>query len=200
MKILLIGATGLIGKHVYTLLNQEHEVIPVGHQSGTYQVDIADPSSIHALFEKVGKVDAVISTAGLAAFGALADLTDEQFQLGLTNKLMGQINLLRIGEKFISSGGVMLFTSGVLATDPIPGSAAIATANGALNAFVKAAALELGNTLRINAVSPIFVKETMEMMGMDSTSGLSATDTAKAYQVALQGSMSGDVIDVRDYV
>lgn len=200
MKILLIGATGLIGTQVHTLLSQAHEVIPVGYKGGMYQVDIADPVSIQTLFEKVGQVDAVISTAGLAAFGALAELTDEQFQLGLTNKLMGQINLLRIGKKFISPKGVILLTSGVLATDPIPGSAAIATVNGALNAFVKAAALELGSELRINTISPIFVKETMEMMGMDSTSGLSAADTAKAYQGALEGSMSGEVIDVRDYI
>ena len=199
MKIILIGATGTIGQKVHQLLQQNHEVVPVGFHDGDYQVDIADKESIQKLFEQVGEVDAVISTTGLAEFGPLNKLTDEQFSLGWNNKLMGQINTLRVGQSFIRNGGVILLTSGMLANEPMPGSTSISAANGALNSFVKAASLELGATLRINAVSPIFVKETMEMMGMDSSDGMSATDTAKAYQAALEGSMTGEVIDVRKY-
>ena len=82
----------------------------------------------------------------------------------------------------------------------MPGSASTSAANGALNSFVKAASLELGDKLRINAVSPVFVKETMDMTGMDSSAGMSAEDTSKAYQAALEGSMTGEVVDVRNYV
>ena len=151
------------------------------------------------LFTQVGEVDAVISTTGVAAFAALSELTDQQFSLAWDNKLMGQINILRVGQSYIRKGGVVLLTSGMLADEPMPGSASISAANGAINAFVKAAALELGDNIRINAVSPIFVKETMEMMGMESTSGMSAADTAKAYEAALEGSMTGTVIDVRKH-
>lgn len=200
MKILLIGATGTIGQKVRERLEENHEVIPVGYHDGDYQVDIADKESIQKLFEQVGEVDAVISTTGLAAFAPLNELTDEQFSLGWDNKLMGQINILRVGQTFIREGGVILLTSGMLANEPMPGSASVSAVNGAINSFVKAASLELGDSLRINAVSPIFVKETMEMIGMDSTSGMSASDTAKAYQATLEASMSGEVIDVRDYV
>ncbi len=199
MKVLLIGATGTIGQKVQECLAENHEVIPVGYKEGDYQVDIADKASIRKLFEQVGEVDAVISTTGLAAFGPLNELTDEQFALAWNNKLMGQINILRVGQAFVRKGGVILLTSGMLANEPMPGSASVSAANGAINAFVKAAALELDEQLRINAVSPVFVKETMEMMGMDSRSGLSAADTAKAYQAALEGLMSGAVIDARDY-
>ena len=135
----------------------------------------------------------------MAAFSPLNELTDEQFELGWNNKLMGQINLLRVGQVFINEGGVVLLTSGMLANDPIPGSTSVSAVNGALNSFVKAAAIELGDKLRLNAISPIFVKETMKMMGMDSSTGMSAADTAIAYQVALEGSMTGEVIDVRDH-
>jgi len=198
MKVLLVGATGTIGQKVQERLANTHEVVTAGHRGGEYQVDIADKASIEALFAQVGEVDAIISTAGAAAFAPLRDLTDEQFSLAWTNKLMGQINLLRVGRAHIRPGGVVLLTSGMLAGEPMPGSAVVSAANGALNAFVKAAALELGEGIRINAISPIFVKETMEMMGMDSASGMSAADTAKAYQAALEGSMSGKVIDVRE--
>lgn len=199
MKVLLIGATGTIGSAVHKRLKENHDVIPVGFNDSDYQVDIADKTSVLNLFEQVGEIDAVISTTGLSAFGALNELTDEQYSLGWSNKLMGQINLQRIGQSFVREGGVILLTSGMLANEPIPGSASTSAANGALNSFVKAASIELGNKLRINTVSPIFVKETMEMMGMDSSDGMSAANTAKAYQAALEGSMTGEVIDVRNY-
>lgn len=199
MKIILIGATGTIGQKVHERLKENHEVISVGFKEGDYQVDIGDKNSIQNLFDQIGEVDAVISTTGLSAFAPLGELTDEQFSLGWNNKLMGQINILRVGQSYVREGGVILLTSGMLANEPMPGSASTSAANGALNSFVKAASLDLGNTLRINAVSPIFVKETMEMMGMDSSDGMSAADTAKAYQSALEGSMTGEVIDVRNY-
>jgi len=198
MKVLLIGATGTIGREVHRLLENNHEVIAVAHNDGDLQVDLSDPESIRRLFEQVGTVDSVVSTAGQAVFAPLAELTDAQFDLGWSNKAMGQINLLRIGRPFIQRGGVVVLTSGLLAEETMPGSASISAVNGAINSFVKAAALELGDDLRIDAVSPVFVKETMEMMGMDSSTGMSAADTAHAYLVALEGSMSGQVIDVRD--
>jgi len=199
MKILLIGATGTIGQKVQQRLAENHEVISVGYKDGNYQVDLGSKASIQSLFEQVGEIDAVISTTGMAEFAPLSELTDEQFDLGWNNKLMGQINLLRVGQAFVREGGVILLTSGMLANDPIPGSTSISAANGALNSFVKAASLELGDTLRINTVSPVFVKETLEMMGMDSSAGMSAADTAKAYQAGLEGTMNGEVIDVHDY-
>ena len=199
MKVLLVGATGTIGQKVAQRLAAAHEVVSVGFKDGDFQVDIANKGSIEHLFEQVGAVDAVISTTGLAVFGPLDALTDEQFDVGWTNKLMGQINLVRIGQAYVKTGGVMLLTSGMLANEPIPGSAAVSAVNGAINSFVKAAALELRDEIRVNAVSPIFVKETMEMMGMDSSSGMSAAETAKAYAAALDGSMTGEVIDARDY-
>jgi len=200
MKILLIGATGTIGHKVQERLAKQHEVIAVGYRDGNYTVDLSNKSSIQALFEQVGQVDAVISTTGLAAFAPYSELTDEQFQLGWDNKVMGQINLVRVGQAYLPEGGVVLLTSGLMAIEPIPGSVSVSAANGALNSFVKAAALELGSSLRVNAVSPIFVKETLEMMGMDSSTGLSASDTAKAYQAGLEGTMTGEILDVREYV
>lgn len=198
MKVLLIGATGTIGQKVQQRLAETHEVISVAYNGGDYQVDLGDKASIQRLFGQVGEIDAVISTTGMAAFAPLSELTDEQFSLGWNNKLMGQINLLRVGQDFVKEGGVILLTSGMLASEPMPGSASISAANGALNSFVKAAALELGDKLRINTVSPVFVKETLEMMGMDSSLGMSADDTAKAYQAALEAGVSGETIDVRD--
>ena len=200
MKILVIGATGTIGKKVVEALEQNnHEVVSAGHKEGDVTVDLGSKDSIGAMFQQVGQVDAVISTAGVAGFAALKDLGDSDFELALNNKLMGQVNLVRLGADHVSAGGSITLTSGMLAQNPMPGSSVISMANGGLESFAKAAALELGAKVRVNVVSPVFVKETMEMMGMDSAQGLSATDTAKAYVAAIETDQSGQVLDVTDY-
>lgn len=199
MKILLIGASGTIGQAVAKALTNEHEVVAANYSGGDVNVDIGDKASIEAMFEKVGKVDAIVSTAGLASFAALNELTDADYQLALNNKLMGQINLMRLGQNYLNDNGSVTITSGVLAQEPMQGSSVISMANGALESFVKAASLELAH-IRINAVSPIFVKETMAMMGMDTEGGLSAEDTAKAYVAAVTGSMSGETLAATKFV
>ncbi|MBY5921759.1 short chain dehydrogenase [Ferrimonas balearica] len=199
MKVLLIGATGTIGKAVERALSDQHELITVGFRDGMHQVDLGNPASIQRLFETVGKVDAIISTAGLAKFGPMAQLSDADFDLALQNKLMGQVNLVRIGQSYVNEGGSITLTSGILSRHPMPGSSSIAMANGALESFVRAAALELPQ-LRLNVVAPAFVKETMAMMGMDSTHGISAADTSKTYLAALSGSHHGETLDVTDHL
>jgi NAD(P)-dependent dehydrogenase (short-subunit alcohol dehydrogenase family) len=201
MKILVIGATGTIGKEVVKALQEnDHQIISAGHKDGDVTVDLGSKDSIAAMMQRVGQVDALISTAGVANFAALNELSDEDFELALNNKLMGQVNLVRLGAEYVSDGGIIILTSGVLAREPIPGSAAVSMANGALESFVKAAALELGTKVRVNVVSPVFVKETMEIMGMDSTHGISAEDTAKAYLASIEAKESGATFDVREYI
>ena len=150
------------------------------------------------MFEQVGQVDAVISTAGVANFGSFDQLSDDEYQLALNNKLMGQVNLIRLGRAYISNGGSITLTSGVLSREPMIGSTAVSMVNGALESFVKAASLEI-DSFRLNVVSPIFVKETMAMMGMDTEGGLSANDIAKAYIDAVTGSMHGTTLDTPDH-
>ena len=201
MKILVIGATGTIGKSVVASLQENgHEVISAGHKNGDVKVDLGSKTSIAEMFQQTGQVDAVISTAGVANFAALDELSDADFELALNNKLMGQVNLVRLGSEYVSDGGSIVLTSGMLAHEPIPGSVAISMVNGALESFAKAAALELGTKVLVNVVSPAFVKETMEMMGMDSTHGLSAADTTKAYLASIQTKESGTTLDAREYV
>jgi len=200
MKIMVVGATGTIGKAVAALLEQNHEVVRVGHRDGDHRVDLGSRASIEALFNAVGPLDAVVSTAGAAGFGPFAQLDDDAFELALSNKLMGQVNLARTGMDRVNEGGSITLTSGVLSRQPIPGSVAVSMANGALESFAKAAALEIGRGVRVNVVSPVFVKETMELMGMDPTPGVSAADTARAYKVAVESDVNGATLDVPDYL
>jgi NAD(P)-dependent dehydrogenase (short-subunit alcohol dehydrogenase family) len=197
MRIVVIGASGTIGSAVADLLAVDHTVIRVGRSSGDRQVDLASRDSIEALFRSLDPVDAVVSAAGEARFAPLDTLTDADFAFSLGNKLMGQINLVRIGHPYVADGGSFTLTSGILARQPMLGSAAISLVNAGIEGFVGAAALELPRGLRINVVSPPWVTETLKAMGMEPTHGLPADRVALAYRAAVEGTTSGEVLDPR---
>ena len=195
MKIIVIGATGTVGSEVVKALSlNKHEIVRAS-RGGDVKVNLDDAASIRAMFEKVRDVDAVVSCAGNAAFKPFADLADADYELGLRSKLMGQVSLARLAKDHLRNGGSITVTTGVLAMHPMLGSASISMVNAGLEGFVRAAALEMPRKLRINAVSPPWVKETMVKFGMDPTPGLASPDVAKAYVAAVEGSHQGKIID-----
>jgi NAD(P)-dependent dehydrogenase (short-subunit alcohol dehydrogenase family) len=162
MKILLVGAEGTLGRAVATELGARHDLVTAARSSGDVRMDLADAASIAAALERVGPVDAIVSAAGHVAFGPLLALTDAQWHLGLSEKLMGQVRLALLGVPHLRDGGSITLTSGVLSTEPIRGGASAAMVNGGLESFVRCAALELPRGLRINAVSPGVLVESMD--------------------------------------
>lgn len=201
MTILLIGASGTIGSAVDDALSADHEVVRVSRTSGDVLADLSDPDSIQALYESVDDFDAVVSAAGNAAFKPLLELTDDDVELSLSSKLMGQVNLVRFGLPHVNTTENPSFTlvTGVLSQNPVPGSAAISMVNSGLEGFVRGAALDAPDGVRVNAVSPPWVSETLEEMGEDPSDGLPAATVAKAFVDSVEGSMTGTVIDARDY-
>jgi len=198
MKIIVVGATGTIGAEVVEALSTRHEVVGVAR--GTeLKVNLEEPATVRALFERVREPDAVISCAGSAVFKPFAELTDADYELGLRSKLMGQVSLARIAKDHLRDGGSITLTTGVLAMQPMPGSASISMVNAGLEGFVRGAALELPRKLRINAVSPPWVKETLIKLRMDSTPGMASAEVAKAYVAAVEGSHQGKILDPREF-
>jgi NAD(P)-dependent dehydrogenase (short-subunit alcohol dehydrogenase family) len=194
MRILLIGVNGTIGKAIAAALASKHEILGASRSKSPYHVDIAEPGSIEALFARVGRVDAVISAAGQAAFRSLADLTDADFALSLGDKLMGQVNLVRRGLASVTDGGSFTLTSGILAQHPMPGSGAVSLVNAGLEGFTRAAALEAPRGIRVNIVSPGWVAETLVAMKRDPSSGMPAAKVALGYVRAVEGRMTGETI------
>ncbi len=189
MKIIVIGATGTIGTAVATALEERHEVVRTSRH-GTPAVDLADPASIAALLAAAGPVDAVICCAASARMAPI-DAPDEAFLSGLHGKLLGQVALLRLALPRLRDGGSVTLTAGTF-DPPMAGAAFGALVNAGLEAFVRAAALELPRGLRVNAVSPGWVRETLATMGRDG--GTPAADVARAYVAAVEGSAQGQVI------
>ena len=195
MKILVIGATGTIGAAVAQALEARHEVLRASHTRSALKVDLADPASIRRLYAKVGRVDAVVSCAGQAVFCPLLALSDADCALSLSNKLMGQVNLVRFGAEVLAEGGSFTLTSGILSRQPMPGGAAISLVNAGLEGFVRAAALDLPRGLRINVVAPGWVRETLVAVKMDPSPGVPAALVAQSYVKAVEGSMTGQILD-----
>jgi NAD(P)-dependent dehydrogenase (short-subunit alcohol dehydrogenase family) len=195
MKILLIGAGGTIGSAIADELAPRHEIVRIGRTSGEAQVDISDSGSIRKLFERVGRFDAVVCAAGNVTFAPLGDMTEKDFALGLQDKLMGQVNLLLIGREFANDCASFTFTTGVLNRDPIRSGASASLVNGALDAFVRAAAIEMPRGMRVNSVSPTVLVEAMGSYApyFRGFKPVPAAEVALAYAKSVEGLQTGQV-------
>lgn len=198
MKVMVIGATGTIGKAVVAELAPRHEIIEVGKTRGQYQADISDASSIRALLARTGKIDAIAATTGKVHFGPLPAMTIDQFRIGLNDKLLGQVQLAMIALEFLNDGGSITLTSGVLSHDPILSGASASAVNGAIDSFVKAAAIELPRGIRINAVSPTVLEESLDVYGpfFRGFDAVPARRVALAYSKSIEGAQTGQVYSV----
>ena len=198
MNIVIIGASGTIGSAVASELAQRHEIIEVGSRSGAHQADMGDIAQVRALFARIGKVDAVVVTAGKLHFGPLADFTPEQFQLGLGSKLMGQVNVALVAQQYLNDGGSITLTSGIVAEQPIRNGAAASMTNAAVEGFVRGAAIELARGIRINVVSPTVLEESLDAYGpfFPGFEPASAIRVALAYRRSVEGAQTGQVYRV----
>jgi NAD(P)-dependent dehydrogenase (short-subunit alcohol dehydrogenase family) len=198
MRIMIVGASGTIGRAVSAELGRRHEVIAVGRSSGDVRMDMTDAGSIRAAFQKVGRVDAVVCTAGHVKFAPLEQMQAADFDIGLRDKLMGQVNLVLIGRESVSDGGSFTLTTGVLDSDPIRGGSSASMVNGAVDAFVMAAAIEMPRGLRINAVSPGLITESAQALGayFRGFETVHVARAALAYSKSVEGAQTGRVYRV----
>lgn len=195
-KILVVGASGLIGRAVADELAKNHEVIRAS-RNGDERVDMSDIGSVRALFERIGDVDDVVCCAGAAPFKHVTELSPEDFEDGLRSKAMGQINVVTEGMKRVADGGSFTLISGILTTVPIHGSVASAVANGAVESYVVTAASELPRGMRINAVSPTVLKEaTGYHSAFPGFKQVPAEDVVQAFVRSVEGVESGQVLTV----
>ncbi|MCO4252084.1 short chain dehydrogenase [Pseudarthrobacter raffinosi] len=194
MKVLVIGASGRLGAAAASALSQHHEVIEAS-RSGEVQVDLSDTASIASMFERIGRVDAVIACTGAVPFKPLAGLSPDDFRAGINDKVLGQVNLVQTGTPYVNDGGSFTLTTGVLAREPIVTGVVASLANGALESFVMAAAAELPRGIRINAVSPSVLEEATDYHSyFPGFVRISSEDAGQAYVKSVDGIQTGRVI------
>jgi len=200
MKLIVIGGKGTIGKKVCAHFSGKHEIIIAGRTSGKVTVDIADSDSIKAMFESIGKIDALLCMAGEAKWAAFDSLTEDDFYIGLRSKLMGQVNLVRIGQDYLNTGGSFTLTTGILADYPVVMTTSAAMVNGAIHSFVKAAALEFRNELRINVVSSGLVEDAVKKYEayFPGHNPIPMKKVINGYVKSVEGKGTGEIIRMYD--
>ena len=200
MKILIIGGNGTIGSKVSSHFSKKHEVIIAGRTSGDVTVDMEDSKSLKMMFEKVGDVDAVICTAGEAKWAAFDSLTEDDFYIGIKSKLMGQVNLVRIGKNYMNPGGSFTLSTGILADHPVLMTTSGAMIGGAIHSFVKAVCLELKNNIRINVVSSGLVEDAVEHYEdyFPGHNPIPMTKVVNGFVKSVEGAGNGEIIRMYD--
>lgn len=198
MKIVVIGGKGTIGRKVTERLSEKHEVIIAGRNSGDVTVDFSDSSSIKSMFEKVGKVDSIVTIAGDAKWDKFNNLSEDDFYIGIKSKLMGQVNTVKIGKDYLNPGGSITLSTGILADDPVDMTTSAAMVNGAIHSFTKAVALELENGARINVVCSDLVEDSYEKY-KDYFPGNTPVPMKKivdGYVKCIEGKITGRIIRI----
>ena len=165
-RILVIGrGSGIARATTFAVLGAGAVVVVAGRDKAALaaaydephvtaeQVDLTDEASIAALAERVGNVDHVVSTASARARGRLADLTPQAVATSFATKVTGPILLAKhLAQRMPADGSIVLF-SGSTARRPVVGMLAVSATNGAVDAVVRALAVELA-PIRVNAISP----------------------------------------------
>ena len=199
MKVLVVGATGTVGSAVaQALAERGHEVVRAGRTRGDRQVDITSDASVEALYAAVGRVDAIVSAAGGLFFGPLAEMRPADFNVGLQDKLLGQVRLALLGQHVLADGGSITLTTGIVADEPIRQGANATAVNSGVEGFVRAAAIELPRGIRINAVSATVLTESLPSYGpfFPGFESVSAARAALAYVRSVEGPQTGRVYRV----
>lgn len=198
MRVLIIGGTGTIGSKAAAAFEElGDEVITVG-RSTEVSVDLEDLSSITEMFNKVGRVDAVATTTGSAPFVSIEDATADNFQAGISSKMLAQLNAVVYCLPYLNDGGSITMTTGILTQHPVPGSLIATAANAGVEGFVRAAVSSLPRSIRINAVSPTMLKEARKAFGPSFVGfkPVSGTEVAQGYVRSAHGIESGQILQI----
>ncbi|SDG95775.1 short chain dehydrogenase [Dyella sp. 333MFSha] len=198
MKVLIVGASGTLGRAVAAELGERHEIVTAGRSGGDLRVDLRDSESIEAMYRELGKLDAVVCAAGKVPFAPLAELTEAKYVAGLQDKLLGQVRLVQLGVDSLNDGGSFTLITGILTEQPILAGACASMVNGAVEGYVRGAAIELPRGIRINVVSPSVLSEAMASYGpyFRGFEPVSAARAALAFSRSVEGRETGKIYKV----
>jgi NAD(P)-dependent dehydrogenase (short-subunit alcohol dehydrogenase family) len=150
------GAALVLASSRQARIDAALQQLPAGTQGQA--VDLGDEAAIKALFARLGQFDHLVFTAGENLnLGPLAD-TDIAAARGFFElRYWGAFTAAKYGAPHISSGGSIVFTSGLAGARPHPGWSVASSICSAMEGLTRALAVELA-PLRVNIVSPGVVK------------------------------------------
>ena len=197
-KIIVIGATGKLGKVVVEGLQKDYEVIRASRSGPDLKIDAFDFESVSDVLASIGPFDGLVSCIGGTPFKIFDELTMEDFAAGLSTKCFSQLNLAKAAIPFLLENGSITLTSGIIGDEPIIAGSCAAAANGALNMCVSTLAAEYAGKLRINVVSPSIIENSVDHYGMlfDGFEPTSNQSIIHAYRRTISAPITGQVLSL----
>ena len=195
-KIVVVGATGRLGRVVVEGLKDDYELVLASRSGPDLKIDAFDFANAGKILSSVGKFNGLVSCIGGALFKPFDELTMEDFATGLSKKCFSQLNLARAAIPLLTENGSITLTSGIIGDEPILAGSCAAAANGALNMCVSTIAAEYAGKLRINIVSPSIIENSVDDYGMlfDGFEPTSKESIIHAYRRTISAPISGRVL------
>jgi 3-oxoacyl-[acyl-carrier protein] reductase len=147
----------------------EKEISAAGGTAKAVQADVADPEAAKRVVAGVladwGRVDILVNNAGVIRDGLFVRMDRENWKTVLDTNLDGTFYFCRaVAEQMAlkQRSGRIINVSSVAAEHVNAGQANYAASKGAVNAFTRAVAVELGSrSVTVNAVAPGFIETDM---------------------------------------
>jgi NAD(P)-dependent dehydrogenase (short-subunit alcohol dehydrogenase family) len=172
-NVVIIGGSSGIGLATACLAQSQGAVVTITGRSEdklqraandlgvakTAILDIAKEADIRQLFTDCHSIDHLVVLGASLALGAIRDAPLEDLSCSITDRLLGAIQVIRHAIPKMSGGSITLM-SGLLASRPVVGMAAVAAAIGGIEAMTRALALELA-PIRVNAIAPGYIDTPM---------------------------------------
>ncbi|KAH8811067.1 putative versicolorin reductase [Xylogone sp. PMI_703] len=136
------------------------EIEKLGSQAISLQCDVSKPNEIVKLFEDAiahfGKLDIVLSNAGVEAWAKEEDVTQEMFDRVFNINCRGQFFVAQQGYKHLSRGGRIILTSSIAAQMyGVPNHSLYAGSKAAVEGFARSFAKDCGpKAITCNAIAP----------------------------------------------
>jgi NAD(P)-dependent dehydrogenase (short-subunit alcohol dehydrogenase family) len=163
------AAVVLAGRRRAELQSVESEIAAAGGRASAIPTDVSKENEVAALVQgalkRFGRLDFAFNNAGVTAYKPIEQLTADDFDAVMSTNVRGvwllvkhEIQAMRAGSR----GGAIVNTSSIAATGGTAGLSAYAASKGALDAMIRAIALEVGpQGIRINNVSPGVIRTPM---------------------------------------
>ena len=159
----------LAGRRETELGAVAREIMAADGAAVAIPTDVSDEDAVAALIagtlKRFGRLDVAFNNAGVTVYKPIEQLAVADFDTVMATNVRGvwllvkhEIEAMRAG----GHGGAIVNTSSIAATGGAAGLSAYAASKGALDAMIRAVALEVGGQgIRINNVSPGVIRTPM---------------------------------------
>jgi NAD(P)-dependent dehydrogenase (short-subunit alcohol dehydrogenase family) len=168
------GARVVLAGRTLQKLERALLTLEAGERGQAIAADVTLEADVAHLFEQSPSVDHVVVTAAELAYQPIRDFQLDAARRALDSKILGALLIAKHAAVRLPPTGSLTFTTGVASERPLPRGSMVAAVNGALNSFVRGAAIEL-SPIRVNALSPGWVdSELWDVIGGDKAAIFSA--------------------------